>query len=111
MRRTKIFFVGCLALIAMMGCVEMRDYVGARDGAFGVDVQTGLGTGADKKDYYIIKEDTAIILGDTKNEIIHKIGLPSKVGTTLEGYETWSYTEEKIELIFKGERLGGWTFI
>ncbi len=111
MKRVKIFFIASLVLITMTGCVKMRDYVGVRDGAFGVDLQTGLGTGADKKDYYMINEDTAIILGDTKNEIIQKMGLPSEVGTTLEGYETWSYAEEKIELIFKGDRLGGWTSI
>ena len=89
----------------------MRDHTGVRDGSFIVGVHQGFDQGADKKDYYIVKDGAAILIGDSKNEVIYKIGLPAEIGNTLEGYETWIYEAYGLELIFKGDHLGGWTFI
>ena len=103
-----------LVLVALFlilaACVEMRDYTGERDGAFGLDVKTGFDEGADKKDYHLFEDGVGLVIGDTKNEVTLKIGLPDKVDTTFEGYETWEYDQRKIKLVFREERLNGWSF-
>ena len=98
-----------LVLFSTYGCVQMRDYTGVRDGTFGLDVNKGFDQGVDKKSYCIIDEDIALIVGDTKNDIVFKIGLPTKVETGLDGYENWMYEEKKIDLFFSGKRLKGWS--
>ena len=98
-----------LVLLSTYGCVQMRDYTSARDGAFCFDVNKGFDQGVDKKDYYVISEDIALIVGDTKNDVIFKLGLPTKIKTELDGSESWMYEEEKIDLFFSGKRLRGWS--
>lgn len=88
----------------------MRDYTGVRDGAFGFDVNKGFDQGVDKKDYCVISEDIALIIGDTKNDIIFKIGLPTKIKSELDGYENWMYEEKEIDLFFRDDRLRGWSY-
>ncbi|MDD3296375.1 MAG: hypothetical protein PHU64_03340 [Candidatus Omnitrophica bacterium] len=95
-------------ILVFSGCVQMRDYTGTREGAFGLDIKTGFDKGADKKDYHIVDEDTALIIGDTKKEIVAKVGLPDKVHTTLEGYEIWIYEDEGVELLFKENDVKSW---
>ncbi|MFA7676776.1 MAG: hypothetical protein WCY34_01245 [Candidatus Omnitrophota bacterium] len=95
-------------IFALSGCVQMRDCTGTREGAFGLDIKTGFDEGADKKDYHIVDEDTILIIGDTKNEIISKVGLPDRVHTTLEGYEIWIYEDERVELLFKENNVKSW---
>jgi len=103
--------LGIIAALMISGCVQMRDHTGVRHGAFYLGMHQGFDQGADKKDYYIIKDNVAIIIGDTKNEVIYKISLPDEVSTTLEGYETWIYQDYGLELIFKGDYLGSWRVI
>ncbi|MFH1504053.1 MAG: hypothetical protein ABIH08_01505 [Candidatus Omnitrophota bacterium] len=98
----------CLLLILACGCVQMRDYTGIRDGAFGFDIKKGLGKGADKKDYLVFKGGVNIIIGDSKDEITAKIGLPNKVNRTLEQEEIWTYEDRKVNLFFKGDKLDNW---
>ena len=87
----------------------MRDYTGVRDGSFGLDVNKGFDQGVDKKDYYMISENVALIVSDTKNDVIFKIGLPNETKIELDGYENWSYEDRKIDLFFKADRLRGWS--
>jgi len=98
-----------LILVSIYGCVQMRDYTGVRDGSFGLDINKGFDQGVDKKDYYIISEDVALIIGDTKNDVIFKIGLPTKTAIELDGYEKWIYEDKKIDLFFKADRLRSWS--
>jgi len=87
----------------------MRDYTGTRDGNFIVGLRSGFDQGVDKKSYRVVGEDIALIIGDTKNDIVFKIGLPTKTKIELDGYENWMYEEEKIDLFFRGKRLRGWS--
>jgi hypothetical protein len=98
-----------LSLILSFGCAQMRDYTGVRDGAFGIDVKTGFDQGVDKKDYYLISEEVALIAGDTKNQVIFKIGLPDNTDIGLDGYEQWFYEARGLVLFFRDDRLRGWS--
>jgi len=100
-----------ICLVVLAGCVQMRDYTGIKEGAFGLDMQKGFGEGGNKKDYLILENGNSLIIGDSKNEVIAKIGIPDQVKTTIEGYESWVYESEKITLLFKGERLNDWHLI
>jgi len=95
-------------VIFLASCVEMRDYTGVRDGFFGLDFKKGFGQGEDRKDYYLIQGEIAIVRGDSKNEIITKLGYPKEIVVTLERYECWIYQEKKIKLFFDGDYLNGW---
>lgn len=98
-----------LVLFSTYGCVQMRDYTGAKDGNFVVGLKSGFDRGVDKKSYYIVGEDIALIIGDTKNDIVFKMGLPAKTKIELDGYENWMYEDKKIDLFFSGNRLRGWS--
>ncbi len=109
MNKYPYVIVTVLMVVLLAGCVQMRDYTGSRDGRFGLDVSKGFGKGAEpKKDYYVISGGEGIIIGDTKNEITKKIGLPDKVTSTFEGYESWTYNEREVIFIFSGGRLREW---
>jgi len=95
-------------LIFISGCVQARDYVGVREGAFGLNVKKGFGDGANRKDYYLFEEGTYLIAGDSKNEVISRIGLPSKVERTLDSREGWVYEDKKMVLYFKEGHLNEW---
>ncbi|UCC95973.1 MAG: hypothetical protein JSW40_04285 [Candidatus Omnitrophota bacterium] len=97
-----------LVILSLSACVEMRDYVGAREGFFGLDVKTRFGEGAERKDYYVTEDGVGIVQHDSKNEIISKMGSPDSIETTLEGYECWIYEEDRLQLIFKGDYLHDW---
>ncbi len=99
-----------LVLFFAYGCVQMRDYTGTRDGNFVVGVRNGFDQGVDKKSYCIVGEDIVLIIGDTKDDIIFKIGLPTRTKIELDGYENWMYEERKIDLLFSGKRLRGWSY-
>jgi hypothetical protein len=103
--------ISCLFLgMILVGCVQMRDYTGVKEGAFGLDIKKGFGEGAEKKDYYIMKNGEVIIIGDTKKEIVTKIGFPKDMEVTLEGDEMWAYNDKAIDLFFKEDRLNGWSY-
>ena len=87
----------------------MRDYTGTRDGNFVVGVHSGFDQGVDKKSYCVVGEDITLIIGDTKNDITFKIGLPTKTKIELDGYENWMYEDRKIDLFFSGNRLKSWS--
>jgi hypothetical protein len=111
MHKRKNNFLILFFLIFIWGCadmVEMRDYTGVREGAFGLDVKRGFDQGVDKKDYYVIKQGVALIIGDTEKEVIVKIGLPDEISTTLDGHKKWLYKNRKINLFFKNKRLNSW---
>ncbi len=97
------------AVIFVAGCVQSRDYVGAREGALGLKVKRGFGVGDEpKKDYYVIQDGDGIVVGDTKNDLIRKMGLPDEVKTTLEGYESWTYSERGVTFYFSEEHITRW---
>ena len=98
-----------LVLFFTYGCVQMRDYTGTRDGNFVVGLRSGFDQGVDKKSYYVIDQDTTLIIGDSKNNIIFKLGLPTKTKMELDGYENWMYEEKEIDLFFRDNRLSGWS--
>ena len=96
-----------LFLLFLTSCIQMRDYTGIKEGAFGLDIQKGFGSGTEKKDYYVVKDGEGIIVGDKKREVVNKIGLPDKIESTIEGYENWTYEERKMKFLFKEGRLNG----
>lgn len=98
-----------LVLFSTYGCVQMRDYTGTRDGSFIVGVNRGFDQGVDKKSYRMVGENIALIIGDTKNDVIFKIGLPTESRMGLDGYESWVYKDREIDLFFSGNRLKGWS--
>ena len=105
MRMVALFL---LVLMVFCGCVQMRDYTGIKEGAFGLDIRKGFGEGNIKKDYYAIGDRDGLIIGDTAREVTLKIGLPDKVETTQEGYEAWVYEDRKVKFLFEDGKLRDW---
>jgi len=108
MIKKKIFGLVLFIFIFSSACIQMRDYVGTKDGAVGLDLKKGFGQGEVKKDYYVVSEGIGIVIGDTRDEVIAKMGIPDKVDSTLEGYESWIYNTRKIKLLFENDRLDDW---
>ncbi len=100
-----------LFLVFTIGCVQMRDYVGTKEGAFGVDMRQGFDEGVDRKDYYVIRGGEGLVIGDTKKEVIAKIGLADEVSLTLDKYEQWTYYDRNLNLYFKGDKLNNFSLI
>lgn len=107
--RRGINIIVFIILFGVFGCVQMRDYAKVTNNSVGVGVRHDFGKGKDvRKDYYVISGGDGIIIGDTKNEITKKIGLPDKVTSTFEGYERWTYIQRGVVFTFNGERLIEW---
>ncbi len=105
-----LWFMGLFSCI-LSGCVQVRDYVGTKEGAFGLNVQQGFDKGEVKKDYYLTKSGESLNIRDTKNEIIGKIGSPDTIKTTLAGYEQWVYKNINLELFFENDKLNSFNVI
>jgi len=95
-------------LIILCACVQMRDHAAKRNGAFTLFSTTPFGEGEVSKDYYLVTPETALIVGDTKNEIVRKIGLPDEIVRRGDGVEAWRYKAHALELQFKGETMAVW---
>ncbi|MCF7873650.1 MAG: hypothetical protein K9L84_05265 [Candidatus Omnitrophica bacterium] len=95
-------------VLFLSACVQMRDYTGKKEGAFGLDIKQGIGEGEIKKDYYLTKRKEVIIQGYSKKEVIASLGYPDKITTSLEGNEIWRYEDKKLEIIFYREKVDGW---
>tara|TARA_B100000315_G_C14571721_1_gene585915 strand:+ start:649 stop:993 length:345 start_codon:yes stop_codon:yes gene_type:complete len=109
MKKYSFFIIFLFSMFFLSACVQMRDYVGEREGAYGLMRKKTFGEGEEvKKDYYVINDGDGLVIGDTKNEVIKKIGLPDEVKTTLEGYETWVYPQRGDIFYFSGDRLNRW---
>ncbi|MDD5070019.1 MAG: hypothetical protein PHV17_04760 [Candidatus Omnitrophica bacterium] len=106
----KILFFAGLAMI-FSSCVQLRDYTGARDGAFGLERTKRIGKGVASKDYYVVSGGEGIVKNDTKDEVFTKMGTPDKIETSVEGYELWFYEERKVKLTFENDALLKWTAI
>ncbi|MBD3263523.1 MAG: hypothetical protein GF375_00290 [Candidatus Omnitrophica bacterium] len=102
------FVVILVFTLQFLGCASMRDYVGVKEGAVGLDLKKGFGEGREKKDYYLTSEGEAITVGDTKNEVISFIGLPDAIDTTLEGYESWIYDSRALKILFYNSKVRDW---
>lgn len=100
------FFI--MSLMILSACVEARDYVGAKDGAVGLDIKRQFGQGEAVKDYYVTKDRIGLVKNDTKGEVAAKIGYPTSITTTLGGDECWIYDRRGLELCFDGDRLDSW---
>jgi len=94
--------------LLISSCVKMRDYLGTKNGCFGVNIKKGIGKGKLNKDYLVIKDNLFVSLGDTKREIKLKIGNPDTIIATKEGYESWVYKSIGLKLIFDNNRLIEW---
>lgn len=98
----------CFVLCALFsGCVQMRDYTAASHGAFCVVGGQKFGEGEAGKDYYIIYDDLYIEKGDTKNEVIAKLGTPDVIESG-SSYEIWNYKDKELRLFFETDRLKYW---
>lgn len=104
-----VFVLLILALIIPGGCAKMRDYTFNKDGYFGFKLKKRIGEGQDfKKDYYLTAEGISLIVRDTKNEVITKLGLPDEVDRNVEDYDIWLYKERKLKLFFDKGYLNSW---
>jgi mannitol-1-phosphate/altronate dehydrogenase len=56
----------------------------------------------------VTEDGMAIIKGDSKDEIISKLGYADKKEVTIEGYECWIYEKTRLKLFFKGDHLREW---
>ncbi|MCF7916538.1 MAG: hypothetical protein K9L61_02025 [Candidatus Omnitrophica bacterium] len=104
----KILFVMILT-VALSACVQLRDYTGTKEGAFGLDIKQGIGEGTMKKDYYLTDGNEVIIEGYSKKEVRASLGYPDKISTNLEGNEVWTYQDKKLEIIFDEKRVNDWS--
>ncbi|MBN3039969.1 MAG: hypothetical protein JW867_02470 [Candidatus Omnitrophica bacterium] len=109
MRCTRFLLWVLFLSVVLLGCVQMRDYVGEREGAMGLMQKKTFGKGEEvRKDYYVVSGGDGVVIGDVKDEVIAKLGLPDEVKTTFEGYEQWIYTDRAVSFYFEGERLIRW---
>ena len=108
MQVVKIIFIGIVFTVFISGCVQMRDYTGVKNGAPGLNIKNQFGPGESTKDYYVVSGGEGIVVGDTKDEVIAKLGLPDEVTTTVEGYEAWIYKSRNLKLFFSGDRFREW---
>lgn len=103
----KILLFAILTL-SLLACVQMRDYTGTKEGAFGIDIKQGIGEGKIKKDYYLSDKNEVIIEGYSKKEVRASLGYPDKITTNLEGNEVWIYQDKKLEIIFYEKKVNDW---
>jgi len=99
---------GFVCVMLFCGCVEMRDYVGVKEGHLGLDIERGFGEGKSVKDYYALGNGEGLVIRDRKEAVISKIGNPDHRECTLEGLEAWTYKERNLRLLFDGDFLNGW---
>lgn len=97
-----------LIIIFSLGCVRSRDYVSVDKGAVRLSVVVPLGTGINSKDYLVV-DKVVIDKGDSSRVVKRKLGSPSYVGMTLEGYQFYRYDEQRLEIYFDDNRVIGWT--
>ena len=104
-----LFFAGLVVIFS--SCVQMRDYTGTRDGAFGLEKTKRFGKGDASKDYYVVSGGEGLVKNDTKDEVFIKMGTPDKIETSVEGYELWFYEARKVKLVFESDSLLKWMAI
>ncbi|MDD4294567.1 MAG: hypothetical protein PHP69_03515 [Candidatus Omnitrophica bacterium] len=89
----------------------MRDYTRPTedDRGLAVDYRYSFGEGLDSDNgYYELGQGLYIIVGDTKNEIIQKLGLPDNIDKMPDTSECWVYMSKEIKLYFMSDRLDSW---
>lgn len=90
------------------GCVRTRDYLSVNRGAVRLNVVVPLGTGTYSKDYLVVGK-VVVDKGDSSRLVKQKLGSPSYIGVTIEGYQFYRYDEQRIEIYFDDNRVIGWT--
>jgi len=75
-----------------------------------MNVVVPFGEGGTFKNYLVV-DDVAIDKGDTISLVKSKLGEPSYVGITMEGYQFYRYENKDIEIYFDGGRVVNWTHI
>ena len=56
----------------------------------------------------IIAGSIVIDRGDTKRTVKEKLGKPSYIGTTIEGYQFYRYEDKEVEIYFNGNNVVNW---
>ena len=105
--RERILRLSILTLVLFsLGCVKARDYFSAKRGALRMNVVFPLGEGRESKNYIVV--DGAVIdRGDTKKIVQRKLGKPSCIGITLEGWQFYRYEDKQLEIYFDNNRVVG----
>jgi hypothetical protein len=67
-----------------------------------------IGTEQTSKNYIFVN-NAIINKNDTKRSVKQRLGSPTQIGMTLEGYQFYRYEEEKVEIYFDGDKVVGWT--
>ncbi|MCD6539321.1 MAG: hypothetical protein J7K37_01260 [Candidatus Omnitrophica bacterium] len=103
----KILRLPILTLVLFnLGCVKARDYFSAKKGALRMNVVFSLGEGKESRNYIVV-DDVVIDRGDTKKIVQRKLGKPSWIGITLEGWQFYRYEDKQIEIYFDNDRVVG----
>ena len=95
-------------LFVCSGCVQMRDWTGKKNGGVVVFSKTEFGQGQSDRDYYMIDDNNYVIIDDTKNEILAKLGSPDSMSSGADGHVDWVYLDKKVTLVFEGDCLKHW---
>lgn len=103
------FFIFIFIFFLLVGCVKMRDFLGTKNGAFGIDIKKRFGEGIATKDYFITDDGIGVIVRDTKSEIIKKLGQPDSIEKIMDKRECWVYEKRNLKLFFDGEYLTYWS--
>ncbi len=93
-------------VILSSGCIKARDYFSAEKGAVRMNLVFPFGEGRPTKNYIVV-ENIVIDKGDTKKIVEKKLGKPSYIGRTLEGWEFYRYEEKALEVYFDRDRVVG----
>jgi len=96
--------------IVICGCIKARDYFTAKNNAVSMNVVVPLGSG-ERSRKYIVLGNKVIDKGDTHAIVKHKLGQPSYIGTTIEGYSFYRYNRYMAEIYFDNNRVIDWTRI
>ncbi len=103
----KFLFVLFIGLM-FSGCIKARDYFATKNNAVNMNLVVPLGSGEQSRGYIVIG-NKAIDKGDTRAIVKHKLGRPSFIGTTIEGYTFYRYTKHMVEIYFDNNRVIDWT--
>lgn len=86
----------------------MRDYTGVKYGAFCALHARQFGEGHATKDWVKLAGDVYIIKGDTKKEVIRRLGVPDRMCLDDAQIQAWQYSVKRITIFFINDRVSSW---
>ena len=100
-----LFFI---IILSFLGCIKARDHLAVRKGA--LNMVLPFGEGGQSRNYLVV-DGVVIDRTDTRSTVNKKLGEPSFIGTTIEGYKFHRYEDKNIEIYFDDNKVVDWTWI